>query len=693
MFKIAIVGGGPGGLLTAHNIKKELGNLVQTTLFEASDRLGGKIMTKTFDSGAMYEAGVAEIYGYTSLGHDPLNELIKSFGLETVPMDSDAVMMDRRIHAGVEGIRKAYGTKTAEDILKFRKACTDKMSHGQYYEGIGKHDNDHDWQFENAEELLNEMIEDPDARRYIQTMARSDIASELHHTNGLNALKNFLMDSDGYIDVYSIVGGNEGLINGLKKDMVADVRYNSRVTKIDKVAKRYTVEYTFNHRHVTEHFDAVIICLPFNWLMTLQWGNETLRRAMTKHIAYFDRPAHYLRIVIEFDTPFWEGKVEGAWFMSEAFGGCCVYIEGARHDSKGKGVLNWLVSGGDVLAYANLSDADLFKHAMDTLPEEFGDPRVHFSQGRTHRWLSSVNALPGGSPVRDVMTNHIPEPKEHGGIILTGDYMFDSTVNGLLDSTEIATEIVISELTKSRYLSGESGERAKLLPDYRPLPKPSAKIDRPYFDNYRGRGVYADVWNEFTDVKHLLDIFTLGFGEKPKKLLITGSASGQIVQAFRDLGVDAWGLESSKYIHDKTPEALKKYNKLGSIQDIPYGDEQFDYVYETALAYVNPRFTHKTVAEIHRVSKKGVFFGTITSDLSNQIFDKYDLMRGVKKISTWWEWSEIMIENDFDFAVTDLTLTEVIWQRTREAGKGEGKWYEDAESLKYCFFKRLEIEE
>ena len=41
--------------------------------------------------------------------------------------------------------------------------------------------------------------------------------------------------------------------------------------------------------------------------------------------------------------------------MSEAFGGCCVYNEGARHDVGKHGVLNWLIAGSDALAFANLS--------------------------------------------------------------------------------------------------------------------------------------------------------------------------------------------------------------------------------------------------------------------------------------------------------------------------------------------------
>ena len=63
MLDLAIVGGGPGGLMSAWYLKKKLGELCRVTIYEASDRLGGKIVTRKFDSApAMYEAGVAEIY-------------------------------------------------------------------------------------------------------------------------------------------------------------------------------------------------------------------------------------------------------------------------------------------------------------------------------------------------------------------------------------------------------------------------------------------------------------------------------------------------------------------------------------------------------------------------------------------------------------------------------------------------------
>ena len=184
------------------------------------------------------------------------------------------------------------------------------------------------------------------------------------------------------------------------------------------------------------------MCLPHSWLATMGWDGEQLRKSMVKHVAYFDRPAHYLRVSILFDEPFWGEKIPGAWFMSEAFGGCCVYNEGARHDVGKHGVLNWLIAGSDALAFANLSDQELIDAALKSLPASLGDAREHFMEGKTYRWLSSVNALPGGLPARDVMTNHRPEPKQHPGLVVVGDYLFDSTLNGLLDSSDAATDII-----------------------------------------------------------------------------------------------------------------------------------------------------------------------------------------------------------------------------------------------------------
>ena len=77
---VAIVGGGPGGLVLANLLDDFPDNFVRTTLFEASPRLGGKVLTRSFGSAAAhFEAGVAELYDYSHLGR--IRSRILSSGL------------------------------------------------------------------------------------------------------------------------------------------------------------------------------------------------------------------------------------------------------------------------------------------------------------------------------------------------------------------------------------------------------------------------------------------------------------------------------------------------------------------------------------------------------------------------------------------------------------------------------------
>ncbi|CUU17531.1 InterPro IPR001687IPR002937 COGs COG0492 CDS [Bradyrhizobium sp.] len=685
MLDLAIVGGGPGGLMSAWYLKRKLGDLCRITIYEASDRLGGKIVTQKFDSApAMYEAGVAEIYDYSMTGPDPLRELIQHFGLQTIPMDAEQVQFGGELLNDVAGMRRKYGAKTAAAIEAFRNRCAEAMTPIEYYEGVGAHDNENPWAYKTAEQVLDEEVEDETAKRFFKVMARSDIATESHNTNGLNALKNYLMDVDGYIGLYSIQNGNEQLIECLQSEVNADVQLNHRVLTVGKAPTgRYQLKMMNGKGPETRDFDLVLVCLPHSWLATMGWEGEQLRKSMVKHVSYFDRPAHYLRVSILFDTPFWGEKISGAWFMSEAFGGCCVYNEGARHDVGKHGVLNWLIPGSDALAFANLSDQELIDAALKSLPASLGDARSHFVEGKIHRWLSSVNAIPGGLPVRDVMTNHRPEPKEHPGIVVVGDYLFDSTLNGLLDSSDAATDIILTEMMRLRRERGqEEGEPV------------SDKIDRDYFENYRGLGPYSEAWRHFTDPDYLTKLIGIVWGKaKGAKLLVAGSASGELVGALRDRGIDAFGIENNRAIHARTPKALKKYNKLGSITDMPFKDGAFDFVFETSLCHVSPKQVVRAIRELNRVVKTGLVFGSITSDMASVVIDRYDLLRGVKKLGTWWEWSELFFGNGFDLSMHRKDCTDALWEATLAANKGPGQWYADADSLRYSFFDKVEGED
>jgi hypothetical protein len=68
-----------------------------------------------------------------------------------------------------------------------------------------------------------------------------------------------------------------------------------------------------------------------------------------------------------------------------------------------------------------------------------------FLEGRVHRWIGAVNGLPGGRPVRDMESRHTPEPAQPN-LMVVGDYLFDSTLNGVLDSADFVAELLAKEI-------------------------------------------------------------------------------------------------------------------------------------------------------------------------------------------------------------------------------------------------------
>ena len=88
----------------------------------------------------------------------------------------------------------------------------------------------------------------------------------------------------------------------------------------------------------------------------------------------------------------------------------------------------------------------LIDMVLDSLPRDLCSGRELFMEGCVHRWVGSVNGLPAGYPAREPDSRHLPEPKEHPSLFVVGDYLFDSTLNGVLDSADVVAEWILEEL-------------------------------------------------------------------------------------------------------------------------------------------------------------------------------------------------------------------------------------------------------
>jgi monoamine oxidase/SAM-dependent methyltransferase len=694
MTRIAIVGGGPGGLLSASLLEEFCSDLCDVTLFEAGPRLGGKVLTQRFATADVpYEAGVAELYDYSHFGPDPVKDLAKKLGLSTVRMTGPTVILGDAILRNARDIRRHFGSNTLQALEAFHERCRELCSPAEYYEGHWQDDNQHPWGNKTFREVLDE-IPDETARKYVEVAVRSDLATEPHLTTALNGLKNVLMDDPRYLRLYSIEGGIERLIEGVAKKLTCPILLESPVVRV-AASEHGTYRLTTRRQgRFEEHdFDLVVLALPNYWLQRLDWGNTELRLAMQKHLAHYDHPAHYLRISVLFQEPFWRDQVPGAYFMTDAFGGCCVYDEGARHSCDPYGVLGWLLAGNDALALSNLDDKRLIEMALDALPQPLAQGRHSFIEGRVHRWVGTISGLPGGQPTYETRQRHLPDPRNHSGLFVVGDYLFDSTLNGTYDSADFVTDMILSRLRKEKYANQLTGLPATNGNGHHATNGSAnghnGQLDKSYHELYNGEQSYEDSYQECFNADWTVQLIEAVWGcSPPYRLLDCGSASGLTLQAFADAGIEAWGVENSAHIHSRTPAKWKKRNVLGDVRDLPFPDNYFDFVYDTSLCYVPPEDLDQAIKEVLRVCRVGVFFGGVTSDMTKEVIEDYNLFKGVQSLYTLWEWSEIFMRNGFRVAVTDAKVVARVWEIESEIDEDDWYWYPDAETMRYCFYSK-----
>ncbi|MDP8995602.1 MAG: FAD-dependent oxidoreductase [Pseudomonadota bacterium] len=462
--RVAIIGGGPGGLFSAYYLERYAAEKPDVCILECSARVGGKIFTPRMPhTGFKYEAGVAEIYDYAQLGPDPLKELIAELGLTTTPMDGEAVIFEGQILTSAKDVHHCLGPDAATRLETMAQGARMAVSPDDYYHSDwerGRHD---PGTRDTFAQFLDDLGDDR-VRRFIETVVHSDLATQPHKTSASYGLQNWLMNEPDYMKLYSIDGGNERLISELVKRIETPIRLNTRVSHIiTRDDGRYDVISTVGHDIKKECFDKVVIALPVPSLSQIVFVGQSLDQAMREHIRHYDHPAHYLRITVAFTTAFWREFISGSFFMVEAFGGACVYDESSRDANGSDAVLSWLLAGDAAMVLNNATEDELLREVLASLPSQIRPNKSSVIEAHVHRWVGAVNAWPMGIAVQEPDSRHMPDQLGHPNLFVVGDYLFDSTVNGVMDSADTVAQLILdinldgqTDATTTRIETGET---------------------------------------------------------------------------------------------------------------------------------------------------------------------------------------------------------------------------------------------
>lgn len=433
--RIAIVGGGPGGLLTALFAERAAVRPESITVFEAGSRLGGKVLTSSFASAAVrYEAGAAELYDYSVIDDDPLRSLVAELGLTALPMEGAAVFLDGRRLANLDDVRDRLGPEALVALAAFDTEARSSMSRRDFY-AADTSDGAQPASRRRFDTVLDG-IRAPAAKRYVETLIHSDLATEPDRTRSDYGLQNYLMNDPAYMRLYCIAGGNGRLIDELRRRVAARIRLATPVTAVDRAPDGW-LRVVSQHagREENEDFDCVVLALPIDHLRRIGSSDRAIAAALHRHCERHDHPAHYLRVSMLFERPFWRHVLPDSFTMLDRFGGCCVYDESAREPEATHGVLGWLLGGRAAEEMALLPDEEIMSRVFEAMPAGLlADARLLFLEAHVRRWTAAVSALPGGWPPRPVDERHRPDAAAHPHLFVVGDYLYDSTINGVLDS-------------------------------------------------------------------------------------------------------------------------------------------------------------------------------------------------------------------------------------------------------------------
>ncbi|WP_423606422.1 flavin monoamine oxidase family protein [Sphingomonas sp. MS122] len=454
--RVAIVGGGIAGLSALHHLAKAG---VEARLYEARNRLGGRMYTQRIAEGQLFEAGGQLV----NSDHEDIHALAREFAVPLVDRKAgphhSVVLADGAVAPQAELARllaplaaRIARDSEAVDASTSAAAAIDRLSVAQY---LDRH---------------AVLIGDPRIRALIESSIRTEYGAEPHQASALQLIFNLPTVKGEHVEVlagsderYVIAGGSGRLAESIAQAHRDRIETGRRLREIRETGGGMRLEF-FDGTHATA--DMVIVAVPAPILRQIDFA-VPLSGRWREFVAQADLGRNEKVQVTASATPWAEVLGAGGelWDTASPYSlgwdGTLKGIEG------GKPVWNWFLGGDQVAAATTAPDALAAALAQRSEPAIPGIARaVAGGMVRRTNWCNDAltlgaytNSAPGQltrfGPLFWIESDDAAERQQAvaGRLIFAGEHVSDAWVgfmNGGAQTGRLAAQAVIAARSRRR---------------------------------------------------------------------------------------------------------------------------------------------------------------------------------------------------------------------------------------------------
>lgn len=410
---IGIIGAGAAGLMAARELKKAGHEVI---IYEARDRLGGRIHTHHEMASYPIELGAEYIHGDKAFTWTMLDEETKH-NMRPTFMDDQAFAVfkdDQMIYYPQSDLLDGWQQLERLESLRF-KPPKDKP-------------------------LMSVLT--PPVERWVNHMIASDYGADLDQL-GLKGYIEASYEGEGEGD-YRFDKGYDQLIQQLSQGL--SVHLNHMVTRVDYSPKG--VKLTFENQEPV-HVDALVVTLPLGVLKANDVVFNPALPAPFQEAIKRIGSASVNKIILQFKEAFWPESLE--WFVTDK--DTQLWWRPGYKRNPEVPILTALVGGKHGESFSNMTEEDVIHEALQDLKDMFPDRPVntYFDKGFFINWGAdpfskmgySYNAV-GSAAQRQNLT-----PVISGKIVFAGEAtnaLYPATVHGALLSAKRAAKRLLKHL-------------------------------------------------------------------------------------------------------------------------------------------------------------------------------------------------------------------------------------------------------